>query len=92
MFLITHPSQVPCGSVESERFTVTIMINRYKMSMSHDHGHVQSQSSPLSCIINGILARVIRRVPLVEQELLNLPGTRVRLFILSVIRVVHFIR
>ena len=41
MFLIIHASQVPCGSVESERFTVTIMINRYKMSMSHDHGYVQ---------------------------------------------------
>jgi hypothetical protein len=30
--------------------------------------------------------------PLVEQELLNLPGIRVRLFILSVICVVYFIR
>jgi len=99
MFLITHPSQVPCGSVESERFTVTIMINRYKISVSHMiTWHVPfvvvtiQSSSPLSWFITGILTRVIRRVPLVEQELLNLLGTRVCPFILSGIRVAHFIR
>jgi len=46
--------------------------------ITNDHGYVSivvstSRSFPHSCLINGFVTRLTRRVPLVEQKLLTLP-------------------
>ena len=54
------------------------LVDRYGISVTNDHGYVPlvvstSRFFPHSRFITGFVTRLTRRVPLVEQELINLP-------------------
>ena len=54
------------------------LVNRYGISVTNDHGYASpsvntSLSFPHSRLITGFVTRLIRRVTLVEQDLLTLP-------------------
>jgi hypothetical protein len=54
------------------------LVDRYGICVINDHGYVPlvantSRSFPQSRLITGFVTRLIRRVPLVKQELLTLP-------------------